>query len=404
MPTRSPPPKKEAVEAAKKEALEAALESVDRLRRHMRIIVDLGRIASQQLDLDRFFDQTSLQVARAVEIDHVKILQYRRKTSDLLQVAGTGWKEGVVGNATFSASLRSPAGRAYQTGEPVVIEDTGNAPEFTISPVLKEHGINSLANVPILIDGGAWGVLEVDSTARRDFGPDTPNFMIAAAAIIGATIRRFQTVENEAEAIAAVSREAQKRQDLLAKMQHRVKNNFQIILSMIEIQKRRISEGVAQRVLDHIANRINALSLAHDQLNPAQDARIVDLAAYIQALCSNIEQQLENITIEVQTDEIELLIDRAVPLGLIVNEAIINSVKHAFGDNGGMITVRLMTGVGRGEARLIVSDNGRGIDPSQPAGSGTRLINSLAVQIGGQLGQESSKKGTTTTIQFPVIT
>ncbi len=384
--------------------MEAALESVDRLRRHMRIIVDLGRIASQQLDLDRFFDQTSLQVARAVEIDHVKILQYRRKTSDLLQVAGTGWKEGVVGNATFSASLRSPAGRAYQTGEPVVIEDTGNAPEFTISPVLKEHGINSLANVPILIDGGAWGVLEVDSTARRDFGPDTLNFMIAAAAIIGATIRRFQTVENEAEAIAAVSREAQKRQDLLAEMQHRVKNNFQIILSMIEIQKRRISEGVAQRVLDHIANRINALSLAHDQLNPAQDARIVDLAAYIQALCSNIEQQLENITIEVQTDEIELLIDRAVPLGLIVNEAIINSVKHAFGDNGGMITVRLMTGVGRGEARLIVSDNGRGIDPSQPAGSGTRLINSLAVQIGGQLGQESSKKGTTTTIQFPVIT
>lgn len=404
MPTQSPLSKKEAVEAAKKEALEAALESADKLRRHMRIIVDLGRLASQQLDLNRFFDQATVQVARAVEIDHVKILQYRKRTSDLLQVAGIGWKEGVVGNATFSTTLRSPAGRAYQTGEPVVIEDTSNAPEFTISPVLKEHGIVSLANVPILINGAAWGVLEVDSAARRDFGPDTLNFMTAAAATIGATIRRFQAAENEADAIAAVTREAQKRQDLLAEMQHRVKNNFQIILSMIALQKRRIPEGVARRVLDHVANRINAISLAHDQLNPAQGARIVDLAAYIRALCSNIEQQLGNITMDVQADEVELLIDRAVPLGLIVNEAIVNSVKHAFGDDGGMITVRLITGVGRGEARLIVSDNGRGIDPSRPTGSGTRLINSLAAQIGGQVGQESLEKGTTTTVQFPIIT
>jgi hypothetical protein len=112
MPTRSPSSKKSAG-TAKQEALEAALESADKLRRHMRIIVDVGRLASQQLDLNRFFDQAVVQVARAVEIKHVKILQYRRQTGDLLQVAGIGWKEGVVGTATFSTTLRSPAGRAY---------------------------------------------------------------------------------------------------------------------------------------------------------------------------------------------------------------------------------------------------------------------------------------------------
>jgi two-component system, sensor histidine kinase PdtaS len=68
------------------------------------------------------------------------------------------------------------------------------------------------------------------------------------------------------------------------------------------------------------------------------------------------------------------------------------------------VTVRLVAGVGRGEARLSISDNGKGIDPSQPTGSGTRLIKSLAAQIGGQVEQESSKQGTTTTLQFPVIT
>jgi two-component sensor histidine kinase len=91
-------------------------------------------------------------------------------------------------------------------------------------------------------------------------------------------------------------------------------------------------------------------------------------------------------------------------VGLIVNETIINSVKHAFGSEGGAISVRLTTGVGVGEARLIISDNGRGIDPSRPQGSGTRLIASLAAQVGGQVEQESSKVGTTTTLQFPIIT
>jgi two-component sensor histidine kinase len=408
MPTRSPPSKKKAAEAAKQEALEAALESADKLRRHMRIIVDVGRLASQQLDLNRFFDQAVVQVARAVEINHVKILQYRRQTGDLLQVAGIGWKEGVVGTATFSTALRSPAGRAYQTGEPVVITDTGDTAEFTISPVLKEHGIVSLANVPILVDGAAWGVLEVDSSTPRDFSADTLNFMTAAAATAGTVIRRFQAAEREAEAIARASREAQQRQELLTEMQHRVKNNFQIILSMIALQRRRIDEKPARRVLDHVANRINAISLAHDQLNPtqglSQSTRLIDLSAYLRALCSNIEQQLENITIEVQADEIELLIDRAVPVGLIVNETITNSAKHAFSPEGGAVTVRLVTGVGVGEARLIVSDNGQGVDPSRPQGSGTRLIASLAAQVGGQVEQESSEKGTTTTVQFPIIT
>jgi two-component system, sensor histidine kinase PdtaS len=191
---------------------------------------------------------------------------------------------------------------------------------------------------------------------------------------------------------------------LLTEMQHRVKNNFQIILSMIEMQKRRLPDAHATRALDHIANRINAISLAHDQLNPAQGLRVVNLGVYLQALCATIEHQLEGITINVEADDIDLLIDRAVPLGLVINEAVTNSAKHAFDGGIGTVAVRLVAGVGRGEARLSISDNGKGIDPTHPAGSGTRLIKSLAAQIGGQVEQESSKQGTTTTLQFPVIT
>jgi two-component sensor histidine kinase len=209
----------------------------------------------------------------------------------------------------------------------------------------------------------------------------------------------------ENEKAAAAAAEAQLREVLLSEMQHRVKNNLQIILSMVGLQKRRVPDREAQRALDHVANRITAISLAHDQLDPRQGSRVVSLASYLRALCAAIEQQHEGfVVIDFVSDDVPLLIDRAVPLGLVLNEAVVNSVKHAFDEDGGRIKVQLTAGIGRGEARLSVSDNGKGVDPSRPQGSGTRLIQSLAAQIGGSTEQESSEGGTSTRITFPVIT
>jgi two-component sensor histidine kinase len=92
----------------------------------------------------------------------------------------------------------------------------------------------------------------------------------------------------------------------------------------------------------------------------------------------------------VQADELELSIDRAVPLGLILNEIATNSIKHAFGpDGGGRISVKLVAGIGYGEARLSVADNGRGIrehnpkDLSRgwPASSAARSIRTAPIKV-----------------------
>jgi two-component system, sensor histidine kinase PdtaS len=375
-----------------------------KLRRHVRILVDLGRLTGENPNLERFLDQAVVQVARAVEVDHVKVLRYRPKSADLFMVAGMGWKDGVVRAATFPSDLRSPPGRAFQTGEPLVIEDTGAAPGFVIADVLKDHGIVSLANVPILIDGAAWGVLEVDSTVRRDFSEDTVEFLLAAALIIGAAIQRDRAYRDGANAVVEANADGQRRDVLLKELQHRVKNNFQLILASISMQKRRYEDENVHRVLDHVANRISAISLAHDQLAPRDNIHAVDMATYLRALCASIEQQTDNVAVELHADEIDLSIDRAVPLGLILNEAATNSVKHAFGEDGGRISVRLQAGVGYGEARLTVSDNGSGIENPRPGGSGLMLITTLARQIGGEVQQESSERGTSISVTFPVIT
>ena len=87
--------------------------ALDEVRRHIRVFIDLSRIAGESNEQNRFLDQAVVQVARAVEIDHVKVLKYRRREADLLVTAGYGWKEGVVRSATLSADLRSPPGRSF---------------------------------------------------------------------------------------------------------------------------------------------------------------------------------------------------------------------------------------------------------------------------------------------------
>jgi two-component sensor histidine kinase len=376
---------------------------LEKVRRHVRILVDIGRIAGMAEDLDHFLDQLVVQVARAVEIDHVKVLQYRPTHADFLVAAGIGWKEGVVRTATLSADLSSAPGRAYRTGEPVAIENFATQSEYERSQFLADHGIVSLSNVPIFIDGGAWGVLEVDSTTPRDFSHDTTEFLMAAGALIGAFLQRHHAHAAEAERISARA-QVETREVLLREMQHRIKNNFQLVLASIAIQKRRHRGADVQRALDHVNSRINAISLAHDQLAPRERGQSVKLSDYVRALSESIGQQTDTVKVSVEADELELPIERAVPLGLILNEAATNSIKHAFGPDGGTISVKLVGGVGYGEAKLTIADNGSGLRDAGHDGSGLKLIESLARQVGGSVDLQTSEKGTNVTVIFPLIT
>jgi len=387
---------------AKHTVPKAEAANLSKLRRHVAILADIGRLAATA-DADKFLGQVVTQVARAVEIDHVKILLYRRATSDFIVAAGYGWHEGVVGIATLSADLRSPAGSAFQTGEPVTAIDL-QASGLDCPPLLVEHAIVSVANVPILIDGEAAGVLEVDSTSPCDFTQDTTDFLMAVGGIIGTALQKqaASRAENEARGDAAVV-EAKMQDLLLRELQHRVKNNFQFILASVALQKRRFKSDEMRRALSHVESRIHAISLAHDQLTPRQ-GQTIRLDSYLKSLCGALEQQADGIGFDLTLDEVELIIDRAVPVGLILNELATNSIKYAFaGGKGGRVVVELTAGLVYGQARMTVSDNGVGIKANAVLGSGTGLIDSLGRQIGGTVVREEAERGTRVTLTFPVI-
>ena len=125
------------------------------------------------------------------------------------------------------------------------------------------------------------------------------------------------------------------------------------------------------------------------------------MPAYLRALCMALDCQKEGVSITVRSDGISLPSERAVPVGLIVNELVTNSLKYAFeGRESGAISVELVAGEGGGRALLTVSDNGRGFDPDKTGGTGLKLIQSLARQIAGQVEQETWADGTTTRVIF----
>jgi two-component sensor histidine kinase/putative methionine-R-sulfoxide reductase with GAF domain len=366
------------------------------------VLIDLARYAAESPNVQRFMHDAVIRVSTALEIDHVKVMRYRPEHADLVIEAGVGWNAGSTTTTAFAADIASPPGRAFQTGQPVMIADVSDAPGFRISRALREHRIVSLLNVPIFFDSACWGVLEVDSTVLRGFSEDTVMFLTAVAALLTLVIRSASQQEQNARAVAVAAQEAEKRELLLREMQHRVKNNFQTILAMLTLQAANFPTSQGRNLVTKIADAIKAISLAHDQLSASQSGFAVELSNYLKALAGSIGLAAENIAIEVKADNVPVSIEQAVPIGLIANELVTNSIKHAFDTREGSIRVELMAAVAPGTAKLVVRDNGKGMGDADPKGSGLKLIDALANQVRGQVDRETSDKGTVTSLTFPM--
>jgi two-component sensor histidine kinase/putative methionine-R-sulfoxide reductase with GAF domain len=374
-----------------------------RLHEYQRALAAFSRFASEVLPAERLLHYVTAQVSRVTHIRHAKVMRYRPDRGDLLIVAGVGWKPGVVGHTTFSLDSASVAGRTMQTAAPVVVEDLPNDREFRNPPTLREHRIVSLLNVPIRMDGRTWGVLEVDAEEPRSFDEGDITFLTTMANILGIALLRQETQDKAAETAAQHARQKSFAEVVLREFQHRVKNNLQTIISFLALQRRHASTQEDRDRFVTVMDRVHAIALAQDQLTFETGVSNVEFGGYLRALCANIDPRREEVTIEVEADGGTLLpLDRAVAAGLIVNELVTNSLKYAFGDDGGIIRVTYTMRPEFGEARLAVEDNGPGMGPPREGGLGLRLIDAFTAQLDGQVEQEPVKTGTRTSVRFPL--
>lgn len=169
---------------------------------------------------------------------------------------------------------------------------------------------------------------------------------------------------------ARLSRLVEEKEWLLKEMHHRVKNNFQIVSSLMSLQSQAISDEGTQAILKMSQARIHSMALLHETLYKSRDLGNILMPDYfkglIRTLCNAFMDRSKEVQLDLDLEDIRLSMDKAVPLGLILNELLTNALKHAFpashqGERRVQLALRREGGEG---VRLTLADNGVGFDPS----------------------------------------
>ena len=240
------------------------------------------------------------------------------------------------------------------------------------------------------------------------------NYSVFERVLVSKSGRRFPIeinahtfVMGEKQAVLAVARDITDRKSaenrikaslkekeiLLKEIHHRVKNNLQVISGLLNLQAYHVKGKKAKEVYKESQNRVITMALIHEELYQAKDLSSIGFADYIRHLTSNLFSSYgidrEKVQLNLNMDSTSMVVDTAIPLGLIVNELVSNALQHAFPDSGiGVVSVDF----GRkddGEFTLVVSDDGIGlpekVDHTKTKTLGLQLVNILVEQLGGRI-------------------
>ncbi|MGB5554518.1 MAG: sensor histidine kinase [Flavobacteriaceae bacterium] len=189
---------------------------------------------------------------------------------------------------------------------------------------------------------------------------------------------------------------------LLKEIHHRVKNNLQMVSSLLSLQTKNTRSKAAIEALEEGKSRVKAMALIHQKLYQNDDLSVIEMQGYIESLINSVQSVYKkgghNINITIDAEGVELDIDRAIPFGLILNELVSNSFKYAFpvDDENGKIYIHLRK-IGNKEGFFEYTDNGVGLpeDTDERANSsmGIRLMNRLANQLQTKLNVDNTTEG-----------
>jgi PAS domain S-box-containing protein len=253
----------------------------------------------------------------------------------------------------------------------------------------------ALEGLPVAMIEGAW---QGETAVLSRNGPEVPasELILAHKSPSGSveflsTIIRDMSEQKEAEVRVKASLE--EKEVLLKEIHHRVKNNLQIVSSLLQLQASYIKDTDALQIFEESRDRIKSMALIHEQLYQSNDLAQIDFPEYLRSLLNMVLSAHRSNRTRVETklhvDPVSLDLDTAIPVGLITNELVTNSLKYAFaGRSVGEIGVRL-TKSAEGDFLLMVSDNGVGLPEKfnfeKATSLGLRLVRILTKQMRARL-------------------
>ncbi len=331
-----------------------------------------------------------------------------------------GVLEGPRGETAYAGARLNP-GLRLVVGHPVgAVKEAARAVLLQRIMELATFLVACLAAIVVGADLAMVRPLRLLSARVRGWRPGNP-FRVSPSGTEPREVRAVEQAFSEAAA-ALARREAdlraalEQRDALMAEIHHRVKNNLQIVSSLLNLQAGRIGDPAAAEEFLAARNRVRALATLHRHLYMQHSFEAVSLVPFLtelanQQFSSHNEAPGERLALKLDVADIAISTDQAVSLSLLVTEAVGNSVEHAFPDDTrGTIWLTLETegsAAEGGEVTLTMRDDGIGLPDrkSRPRGLGLQLMEGFAKQLGGALlgGRvEGEGGGTRWTVRFPV--
>src|SRR3954469_809250 len=397
MPT---PPEKDSI-SAPTAATDATRQELPYRLRQQSLLGEFGRTALQTRDIGQILQRATELCAQGLETSLAKVLEYIPEDKRLLVRAGVGWAPGTIGQVSLGIDMESPAGYAFQTGQMVISNHLQEETRFRTPKLLSDHGIKRAINVLIARGGEGnlpFGVLEVDSADPGQFDAADGGFLVGfSRPVVIATVGQHA----DADLKDALDHQAM----LTREMSHRVKNSLASVVGLLRVQGRNAPSEEVQNALKDAASRITTIAEVHDHLWRSNKIGFVDIADFAGELCRKLQETVAH-NVSCAFDPLMISADKAIPLGLLINEIVTNSAKHAYPDGSGEIRV---SGERRGsDLRVYVSDQGIGLptdfDIDQPRASlGFKVIKSLIAQLDGHIAVTSNTpKGVMIQLDVPL--
>jgi two-component sensor histidine kinase len=239
---------------------------------------------------------------------------------------------------------------------------------------------------------------------QRGLGVEEASDVVALALFIAIGIATSVLIEALHRAYERLDKTATDRAVLLRELSHRMRNDLAAFASLLSMQARALQDPAGKAALLAAGDRIQVLARVHQRLAVQEGAAVLDSKQFIADLCSDLRSSLVGfrpVTISVSAESNPITLQRAVALGLIINELLTNALKHAFPDGRpGQVEVQFQRR--SSEFHLIVRDDGVGLAGTVPgSGMGQELVRALAQGLGGRVSTEDAQPGLRMAITFP---
>jgi PAS domain S-box-containing protein len=379
----------------------------------------------QSLDLNEILTVAVREVRQTLQADRALVFQLSPNGGgqvikesvlpDYPSLEGTIWEEGCLNTAHSTYH--------YIEQTRIFPDDTQDEWHSCLMELLHQIGVQSKVSAPILqtLEDGSrriWGILIVHACATlRQWQLSEADLLQQIANQLAIAIQQadlYQRMQVELterrQAEERLQASLQEKDVLLKEIHHRVKNNMQMVSSLLNLQADSITDPEVLRPFIESQQRIKSMALVHEKLYRSDNLAHINFSEYVQQLAQDLFQSCRKqatITLQVDVEPVQLSVDTAIPCGLIINELLSNALKHAFPDQrSGTVTVQFRSAPDSpnpGRYILVVRDDGigfpRDLDYCNTESLGLQLICALTQQLRGTIHLDNTN-GTVFEISF----